>query len=292
MKICYVPRNFAHKTLVLIETANAIIDEYIDAGYILTLRQLYYQLVARDIIANTQKEYKRVGSIFNDARLSGLMSWTAIEDRTRNLKARTSWESPSEILRASAAGYFEDIWASQPTYIECWIEKEALAGVFEGACYDLRVPFFSCRGYVSQSEMWNAGMRLVRKAREGKEVIIIHFGDHDPSGMDMTRDIADRLVTYGALLDVERIALNMNQVDHYKPPPNPAKTTDSRYAGYIAEFGSKSWELDALEPQVLSDLVTSFVQERIDDDAWEEVTEREEAAQARLTKVADEWDGE
>jgi len=288
--ICYQPKRFAQKTLELIATANTIISDYLSQGYMLTLRQLYYQLVARDIIPNTQKEYKRVGSVFNDARLAGMMDWSAIEDRTRNLQTRASWDSPSDILEASASQFRLPIWNSQPCYVECWIEKEALAGVFQSACHDQRVPFFSCRGYTSQSEMHSAAQRLKRKSRAGKQVVIIHFGDHDPSGIDMTRDIAERLNLFGAKLDVKRLALNMDQVEQYEPPPNPAKTTDSRYDGYIQSYGDESWELDALEPSVLSDLVQSHVQQLIDEDAWQDIIDQEEEAKQRLQEIADSWD--
>ena len=232
-KIAYIEKRFTDASRALIDLANAVIAEYQDQGFVLTLRQLYYQLVARGYIPNRQTEYKRLGALLNDARLAGLVDWTAIEDRTRNLRGLPHWENPQSILRAAARGYHLDRWADQPNYIEVWIEKDALVGVIEGVCTQYDVPYFSCRGYTSASEMWLAAQRLRVKGWDGKGTTILHLGDHDPSGIDMTRDIAERLALFGAPVDVVRIALTMDQVAQYDPPPNPAKFTDARYGGYV-----------------------------------------------------------
>jgi len=291
MKRRYVDKSFRGKSLEIIEQANAIIQEYEAQGYNLTLRQLYYQFVSRDLIDNKQTEYKRLGSVINDGRLAGLIDWLAIEDRTRNLQSLTHWSSPADIIESCASQFRYDLWADQPWHIEVWVEKEALAGVFARVCNEWDVSYFACRGYVSQSEMWRAGRRLLRKERNaGKETRIIHFGDHDPSGMDMTRDIRDRLSLFGSNVDVTRVALNIDQVEQYGPPPNPAKLTDSRSTGYCAEYGNESWELDALEPRVLAGLVDDEIESVLDTDAWEYSKERQQEARDRLQELADTWD--
>jgi hypothetical protein len=272
--IAYEQKQFSRASEAKIAQANTIIAEYEAAGFQLTLRQLYYQFVARDLIPNTQQSYKSLGGLVADARMAGRISWLAIEDRTRFLRSLSSWLDPESVIDSAASSYHEDWWATQPVYPEVWIEKDALAGVFEGICNELDVPLFSCRGYASASEVWLAGQRLQRKVRRGKQVVIFHFGDHDPSGLDMTRDITDRLYTFigyhaGAYVSrfrVERIALTMDQINQYGPPPNPAKTTDSRFEDYQREYGDDSWELDALEPQVLADLVRSSVEGVMDSD--------------------------
>lgn len=178
--ITYVSKNFSSSSLEIIEVANRIIEEYQEDGYSLTLRQLYYQFVARDILPNSMQSYKRLGSIINDARLAGLVSWTAIEDRTRNLVSSPHWESPAEILRAAASQYKEDLWATQPYRPEVWIEKEALVGVVAGICEELRVPYFACRGYTSQSEAWAAAQRFKEYSENRQVPIVLHLGDHRP----------------------------------------------------------------------------------------------------------------
>lgn len=274
----------------LIERCNTIIADYTAQGFVLTLRQLYYQLVSRDVIPNKQTEYKRLGSIVNDARLAGLIDWLAIEDRTRDLRSLNHWDEPSEIVQACADQFRVDLWEGQPYRPEVWIEKDALIGVIEGVSNELDVPHFSCRGYTSQSEMWVAAQRLKKYARAGQKPIIFHLGDHDPSGKDMTRDITDRLRLFMGGIPVKRLALNMDQVEQYEPPPNPAKTTDSRYAAYIADFGEESWELDALEPTVIAALIRTAIEALIDKGVWAERQEQIKEGRATLGKIARGWD--
>jgi hypothetical protein len=294
MKEAFIEKAFRPESLNLIHLANSIIDEYRAQGYTLTLRQLYYQLVARDHLRNTEANYKKLGNIISDARLAGLVDWEAIEDRTRSLSAYRTWYEPESIVRSAAQWYMRDLWEHQPFYCEVWVEKEALAGVVARACQPYRVPYFSCRGYVSQSEMYTAAMRLKDEAWRPSGVRIIHLGDHDPSGIDMSRDINDRLALMMgdefAAVDFRRIALNFDQIAQYKPPPNPAKSTDSRFAEYRARFGKSSWELDALEPSVMASLIERAIRDGLDVALWDECLTDEAAERQRLESVAGEWD--
>jgi len=289
-KIAYVKRRFNARSVVLIDNANNIIAEYQNQGFKLTLRQLYYQFVSRDIIPNTIKSYKNLGSVINDGRMTGMIDWDAIEDRTREVKTPNHWDNPADIVDACAKQFRIDKWADQPCRPEVWIEKEALAGVVEGICRQLDIPFLSCRGYTSQSEMWSSAMRLKKFSEDGQEPIILHFGDHDPSGIDMTRDITDRLEIFMGGIKLKRLALNMDQIDHYHPPPNPAKSTDSRFADYQAKFGDESWELDALEPSVLVGLIRNAVETMRDHKKWEAKVKIEEHHRHILTEAASRWD--
>jgi hypothetical protein len=298
-KVCYVPKTFSPAHQDIIRAANAIIHEFSAQGYDLTLRQLYYQFVSRDLIANKQTEYKRLGSIVNDARLAGKIDWDAITDRTRNLQALSHWARPQEILDAIAEQYREEKWRLQPVRIEVWIEKDALAGVFQRVCRTLDVSYFSCRGYTSQSEMWAAAQRLRGYERGSmetggpknpQETVILHFGDHDPSGIDMSRDIQERLTLFGSNVEVRRLALTMEQIEEYTPPPNPAKETDARFAGYLAEYGDESWELDALRPDVLATLVRDAVLELRDEAAWETAETQERRRKRSLRAISQNYD--
>lgn len=318
----YRSHRFGKETHEIIRKANEIIGEYEAQGYDLTLRQLYYQFVSRDVIANSQNEYKRLGSIINDARLAGLIDWERITDRTRNLAGRSHWRDPSSIMASAAQSFAVDKWKKQPCRVEVWIEKEALAGVFERVCRELDVPYFSCRGYTSQSEMWEAGRRLFRWMKAGQKPVILHFGDHDPSGIDMTRDVRERLelfteqdwlnqemdlkgepsVTVREIRDdmkdrcgargveVRRMALNMDQVNAHRPPPNPAKMTDSRATDYVKLYGDESWELDALDPNTLGGMVREAVEGLRDDCLWEMAVEEELKGREMLERAAERWD--
>lgn len=313
---------FHNSTLRIIDHAEQICREYAAMGYELTLRQLYYQFVARDIIRNTIQEYKRLGSIINDARLTGDLDWSYIVDRTRNMEQRARWNTPSGILKAARDSYHIDLWQDQRYRPEIWVEKEALVGVVERVANTNDVPYFACRGYVSQSEMWEAGMRMTKHLARGQVPIIFHLGDHDPSGLDMTRDITDRVnkfVIYNYFIDVMkvestnmtevmehiqkavkvpnlqrpvpvvRLALNMDQIEEYTPPPNPAKVTDARYEAYSREFGEESWELDALDPPTISALVDDAVWDIRDDVLWDAKLVREEEERAKLNSVYEQF---
>lgn len=289
-KIAYIKKRFARGSLDMIEKANEIIVSYKAQGYNLTLRQVYYQFVSRDLIKNKQSEYKRLGSIINDARLAGLISWDAIEDRTRNLRKFyfSYLDTPANILRSAADGHEVDHWADQKNYAEVWIEKDALVGVIERTCNQYRVPYFACRGYNSQSEQWNAGMRLKRKMAEGKKVHILHLGDHDPSGIDMTSDNTDRLSMFaGKKVNLHRLALNMDQVEQYDPPPNPAKETDKRFEKYFKEYGGDCWELDALEPDVINSIVEDKIKTLIDNKVWQLSDDRQAAEASEIYHIAE-----
>ena len=288
-KTQYTSKKFSGPTLDIIDSANNIIEEYEADGLDLTLRQLYYQFVSRDLLSNTQKSYNRLGRIISDARLAGLVDWGAIKDRGRNLRENQHWENPGQIIRAAARGFQIDHWKGQEFRPEVWIEKEALVGVIGSVCEDLDVSYFACKGYVSQSAMWEAAQRFDKYHNEGQTPVIIHLGDHDPSGIDMTRDILDRQEILRGCYSVERIALNMDQIEDYKPPPNPAKLTDSRCNGYVEKYGSNSWELDALEPRTLRELIKRTVLGFRDDSIYEDVREKEYGYLDILRHIEENW---
>lgn len=301
-KIRYQTTKFKAETLAIIEQANEIIQTYADAGQLLTLRQLYYRFIALDAFPDSYKNaagsknnvrsYKKLGSIVNDARLAGLIDWEMIEDRTREVDTPNTWNSPAQIIRAISDQFRVDKWRGQEYRVEVWVEKEALAGVFGTVCRELQLSLLSCRGFLSQSEMWRAANRMRGYIDEGQQPVILHFGDHDPSGLDMSRDNEERLRMFlrGGGVDFRRLALSREQIAEHEPPPNPAKSTDSRYAGYEAEHGDESWELDALDPVLLAALVRDEVVALRDQGLWDERVAEEDEHLRLLGQVSERWD--
>lgn len=279
------------KTVLMIDRANAIINEYEAKGYYLTLRQLYYQFVSRKFIRNKHSEYKRLGLAMNVGRLAGLVDWDSISDRTRFLRDYGYFSDVASYIDNVQGGYAEDIWSDQNSYVEVWIEKDALIGVIERSCHKWRVPYFSCRGNNSQSEMYIAGRRLLDKQNEGKDVTILHLGDHDPNGMDMSRDNQERLEMFMGNDDwtFNRIALNMDQISTYNPPPDPVKLTDTRAQGYVRKFGHDCWELDALDPDVISKLVGTHISKLVNKKKFNARIEQETYSRSRIARVSDRW---
>lgn len=310
--IAYVEKRFHQLTLAMIDLTNRIVTEYAAEGYVLTVRQIYYQFVRRgwfpenrrwvkegkrwvrdpDGSRNAEPNYKWLAGILVDGRMAGLIDWEAIEDRTRNLHRLSTWNTPEAMMQSAAEWYLVPKWDDQPIRVEVWIEKEALSGVFQRICDELEVPFFACRGYPSVSSLWEAAeARFLKYEDAGQEVVVLHFGDHDPSGIDMTRNLEDQFHTFGSSVGVERVALNMDQVEKWNPPPDPAKKTDARYKKYAREYGPMCWELDALEPSVLAGLVRDHVLPLRDEDLWAPLVEEEAFNRTVLEAIRDDWDG-
>lgn len=291
----YTNRNFRADSLAMIERCNAIIEDYIEQGYRLTVRQLYYQLVAGAVIENTERSYKNITNLVNDAKLAGLMDWDAIEDRTRAFVRRTRWASGREIVDATASNFHMDMWVNQPKRVFVIVEKEALAGVLEGPCQKFDVPLLAARGYPSGTVLREfCQLDLLDAIDHDQEIVILHLGDHDPSGIDMTRDLRERIEMFGensSGIEMQRIALNFDQITSQKPPPNPAKSTDSRFAAYIKRFGTESWELDALKPSYLDKLVQKQIRSHIDEYAWQERDNEVEEIREKISAMAEQFEG-
>jgi hypothetical protein len=302
-KICYEYKKFNPVALAVIADAELILNSYSRQGYRITLRTLYYQFIARDLFPesrrdaalgtkNTEKNYKWLGQIISDARLAGLIDWTHLQDSGRESHGGDAgWGEPRNIIEYGAQNYNISRWDGQEHYVEVWVEKQALEDIVARPCDTWNVRYFACKGYVSLSAMYESAVRLKRISREtGRQLTIIHLGDHDPSGIDMSRDIQDRLALFGTDAEVIRIALNMDQVEQYDPPPSPAKLSDSRAADYIDRFGDDSWELDALEPQVLDGLIAEQITSRLDMDLWQQREAQEDEERQTLVAMHDNYD--
>lgn len=290
MKERFVDVKFSDKDRAMVQTIEGVMNNYAAQGFTLSLRQLYYQLVSRVLVPeNTERMYKKVGALVSNGRLAGLLDWAMIEDRGRSTAHPYEFTSTDPVaqLRAMARAYTINKWRNrQPIHIEVMVEKDALSGVLGPVCSELQVAFTANKGYSSASAMYEAGQRLRRVRADTIEVL--YMGDHDPSGIDMTRDVEERLSLFARRpVNVRRIALNMDQVDELNPPENPAKLTDPRAARYVEEFGDSSWELDAIEPNALAQLVRDAVLEVRDEDLWEAALGEEESTRQRLHGYAD-----
>lgn len=297
----------------LLRVILAVLEQYKKIGIKLTLRQLYYQIVAKDLIPNTQESYNRIGSILARARLAGVVDWDVIEDRVRRPTKASEWESVQDLVDSAIAAYRLPRWSDQPNYVELWCEKDALRSVIEPITDALHVTLMVNRGYSSISAMYDSSKRVRRAMAEGKHPTILYLGDFDPSGEDMVRDIRGRMKLLRAdgsttagddpdeqwpeFMDGEqqeiglrilKIALTPAQIAKYKPPRNPAKTTDSRYRRFASEHGDDSYEVDALPPQVLMALVRGSIEGLMDMARYGAWIKKEEGDKKRLVKVAKE----
>lgn len=251
-------------------TINEILEEYKADGYVLTLRQLYYQLVARDVIPNAVIEYTRLSNILKKGRMAGIVDWAAIEDRIRKPQLPYWVYDQQDAISDMIKQYRLNRMKNQDHKIEVWVEKDALSNVLSRVTRKYHIRLMVNRGYSSVSAMYDAYRRL------NSGDTILYFGDHDPSGLDMIRDIKKRLYDFDGLdVDVVPVALTMDQIKKFNPPPNPTKIKDPRADWYISEWGHTSWELDALPPQELIDLCEREILDRIDIDLWNEQVSQE-----------------
>ena len=289
MKEQFRQSKFRADSLAKIEQMVQIVEEYQAQDLKLTARQLYYQLVKRNLISNTTAEYKKLTALLTDARYAGFVDWEAIEDRGRVPERHPQWSSISDLVDSALYGYRLPRWKTQPYYAELWVEKQALAGVLAPLANEFHATLMVNKGYSSASAMYESAQRIKDNGGAGsneRPTIIFYLGDHDPSGEDMVRDIKDRLCEFGCdALVVKKIALTMEQVHQYDLPPNPAKLTDSRASSYIRKYGKSSWELDALSPDVLASLIRRAFVSVIDSEAMEVVKRQEELDKNKLRKV-------
>ena len=280
-----------------LQNINEIIDEYAEEGYKLTLRQLFYQLVSRDIIPNEQKEYAKLSGLLVKGRMAGVVDWEAIEDRIRVPYIPYSVDDVEDAIQDTIDQYRLNRQEGQEVYIELWVEKDALSGVLKRVTKKYHINLMVNRGYSSCTAMHDAYKRLKQQENNGKETYILYLGDHDPSGLDMIRDIRDRLEEFGVNPEVKQIGLTMKQIKQYSPPENPlkrkkSKLSDPRGDAYFQEFGDKSWEVDALNPKILHKLVEKNVEGLIDMGLFQSMLNKEEEGKEELNKFAEERKGE
>lgn len=268
-----------------LSVVNKIIEEYLAQGYQMTLRQLYYVLVSRATIPNTVREYQKLSNLLKKGRMAGIVDWSAIEDRTR-VPYLSYWARDKEAaMNDTVEQYKLDRQRGQDNYIELWVEKDALSGVLKRKTDYYHVQLMVNRGYSSCSAMYQSYRRFGRAAMEGRDGYILYLGDHDPSGLDMIRDITDRMREFGLNPTVRHIGLTAKQIKKYDPPPNVAKKTDPRAKWYLEKFGDISWEVDALPPDILHEVITEHIEGLIDIDLFEEVMEEEEKDKEDLQKI-------
>jgi hypothetical protein len=293
MKIFFREMNgIGRKNKERLAQINAIIDNYADQGLTLTLRQLYYRLVVANIIANKRAEYQNLSVILREGRMSGVVDWDAIEDRIRRPSRPSHWSSPHNGMDAIIQQYRKDRQEGQDTYIEVMVEKDAISSVLKRVTEPLGVSILVNRGYSSVTALFDSYNRYVKAHNAGQNIVIFYLGDFDPSGLDMIRDLNKRILEFfeGAGYDdvqfeIRPIALTAEQIRTYKLPPNPAKLSDPRSEEYIKLYGRSSWEVDALEPATLHELLDTNIRSLMDMDVYDEIIEQEKRDIANLKRV-------
>jgi hypothetical protein len=271
MKEKFIDHKFQKKTWKKLNEAYKIVKEYQDQDLILTVRQIYYQLMRRGIIVVNKddkgKEYNKIIDLLNKGRLTGLIDWDAFEDRLRKPHLPYCATDIQDAFGDIVNQYRINLQEGQNNYIEVWTEKDALSGIIKSITEKYHVNMAIDRGYSGVGALYGAHNRF--KEVEADKIYVLYIGDHDPSGLDMLRDIRDRIQIFNQdrFYDFEliQVALTRDQVREYNLPPNFAKESDKRYKAYVEATGDKEcWEIDALEPGVLQKLISANIERLID----------------------------
>ncbi len=263
------------KTLDILETTLDVLADH----HPMTVRQVYYQLVSRQVIENNRSQYQAVSNILVDARKDGTIPWEWIEDRLRRPRRVSMWDDLGVFTQTVLAAYRRNVWGTQPDYVECWLEKDALSGIFEDAVRPYGVTLNVGRGY----DGWDSLHHAAERYADWDFTTVLYFGDFDPSGEDMVRSLGERLAFFGVEPEIIKCALTREDITRYNLPPDFTKTTDSRAAAFIAKHGDICVELDALPPDVLRDRVIEAVEARMDLEALEATRTIEATEKDRLT---------
>ena len=274
-----------YKRQWIIDNAIPIVKKY---NGNLTLRGLHYQLVNLGM-TNDTKHYKKVVSAMIKTRWDGLLNFDDFVDHDRETIGKTEADETiyddkvveaKQQLRLWMKNYNKNRWENQDNYVEVFIEKKALIGAFSNVCKKHKVALNPCKGYPSLTFLYDASERFKNAVNDGKEPIILYFGDYDPSGEDIPRSIQSNLSSMGVDVRLERVALMKKQVIEWKLPPAPAKVGDSRTANWD---GLGQVELDAVTPEKLYALCEDAILKEFDEDLYSDLIldQREESVKFR-----------
>lgn len=239
----------------------AVLNEY----HPMTVRQVFYQMTSRGYIPKTEQSYRgTICRLLSELRLSRVIPFGYISDNTRWMRKPKTFDSMEDMLNLNKETYRRALWSSQPVYLEIWIEKDALAGVVYDVTEQWDVPLMVTRGYASLSYLYEAA-QVYETA--GKPVYIYYLGDYDPSGVDINRSVESRMREFAPNADIhfERIAITPDQIKLFNLPTRPTKPSDTRSRKFESDT---SVELDAMEPQLLRELVEHHITKHVNTEEW------------------------
>lgn len=256
----------------IVQRAATIVRSY-DTG--VTLRQLFYRLVAAEVLPNTTNAYKALSRTTAEARRRGL--FPDLVDRTRNIHRYQTFPSADYARQWLGRIYRRDRTEEQEYSVYLGVEKNGLVAQIQSWFGDFGVPILALGGYASQSYVDEVAADV---GRQGRPAVLIYAGDFDPSGEDIQRDFQERTACFH---QVDRIALNQRQVEDYDLPPQMGKATDARASAFVAKYGELvQVELDALPPDVLRSLYETTFNAYWDHGAYEAICDRERDERAGL----------
>lgn len=256
--------------------------EIVTAMQPMTVRQVFYQATVRGIIEKTEAGYAKVQTDLVWLRRSGLLPYSYLADNTRWMRRPNTFDSPETALLETARFYRKSLWADADSYVEIWLEKDALAGVILPVTGMYDVPLMVARGYASLSFLHAAAEQI---AHLQVPAYIYHLGDHDPSGVNAGEKIEQTLRDLAPDADIhfERLAVTRQQIAAWKLPGRPTKTSDTR----ARSFGdAQSVELDSIEPAKLRQIVETAIHRHLPQEQYQVLRAAEESERQILQAFA------
>ena len=274
-----------------------IVEDYQNQNIIQTLRGYYYDLVSEGLIPNAIEIYKRIGKLISDLRYSGHIDWKAMEDRARKKDMASQWENVADLMNSAVHSYRLPRWENQNKYIELFTEKDTMYSRLAPLTKKYHIPLCINRGYASSSVIYDLSKRILDKLEYRKQIVLLYVGDHDPSGLDMINDIEKRLTEfledgrdyYDPDFKIIHVALTKDQIEKYKLPPNPAKVSDPRAKWYMMKHGNISWEVDAMKPQIMREIVEQEILKHVDMKKYNSIIKKENIQKEDLKQLADDY---
>ena len=278
-------RGKAKRSLDLIEAMHGAAEK----AHPITGRGIGYKLFTAGLIPSmATNEMQRVYRLLKEAREQDHIPWEWIVDETRALERISTWDDPEQYARCVACSYRRDFWNQQPVRVEVWSEKGTVRGVLQPVLDQYAVGFRVMHGFSSATTVYEAA-----QDDDGRELTVLYVGDFDPSGMFMSeRDLPNRLSEYnGNHITVKRIALTPDQVRGLPSFPSADKKKDPRHKWFIANYGDRCWELDAMDPNDLRDCVETTIEELIEPTAWQRCEVVNRAERESLKTILKNWGG-
>jgi hypothetical protein len=258
----------------------------------LTLRQIYYQLVAAGKRENTRSKYIDLSRLIVAMRKDGMLPWEIIDDRARRISEKRGYEDAGEYVKQVGdflGRYQRCLVQGQEYYLETWCEKDALSVILEEIAWPYCIRHATCRGYDSATCLKKFEERARAALSKGQCVVLLYFGDFDPSGMSAGDAIQQTLLErHEIATEFVRVALNQDQIEKYSLPHafEAVKVTDTRAPRFIERFGEYgACELDAIHPKLLREMTVDAIEFYLDMDLFREQQEVESMERQKMAEL-------
>lgn len=285
----YVPRSIkrVRRTATEMRDIESAIEATLAADYPMTVRQLFYALTVQGVIPKTEAAYKgTVVRLLAQMRRAGQNPYSWISDNTRWMRKPSTYSGLGHLLTETAKFYRRDLWDDASVYVEIWCEKDALAGVILEETNQFDVPLMVSRGFSSDTYLHSSAEAIRHR---GKPAFIFQFGDHDPSGIWISRKIEEGLRHHAPHAEIyfQRMAVKPNQIEEWSLPSRPTKVEGNRHA---KDFVGDSVELDAIPAAQLRALVRSCIEPHLDPARLAVLEAAEESEREILTHIAEQFE--